>query len=72
MTEEENQELKKNQQKLSQNLQQLEKITRRVKHLVGLADKSFKKKWEELEKNGKAEGEWIRSLFFPYFFFFQL
>ncbi|KAK6628971.1 hypothetical protein RUM43_002788 [Polyplax serrata] len=57
MTEEENDELKKNQQKLSQNLQQLEKITTRVKHLVGLADKSFKKKWEELEKAGKKQVE---------------
>lgn len=57
MTEEENRELKRNQQKLSQNLQQLEKITSRVKHLVGLADKSFKKKWEELEKAGKTQSK---------------
>lgn len=57
MTEEENRELKKNQHKLSKNLQQLEKITARVKQLVGLADKSFKKKWDELEKTdiGKSE-----------------
>lgn len=57
MTEDENNELKRNQQKLSQNLQQLEKITARVKHLVGLADKSFKKKWEELEKSGKSNSQ---------------
>lgn len=49
MTDEENRELKRNQRKLSKNLQQFEKITARVRHLVGLADKNFKKKWDDLE-----------------------
>lgn len=49
MTDEENKELKRNQRKLSKNLQQFEKITARVRHLVGLADKNFKKKWDDLE-----------------------